>query len=209
MPIDPGLRRLALRTMVAAFAGKSIPEWAGVLLSEGLAGYTLFGTNIAGSDQLAALTAHLRAVRPDVLIAIDEEGGDVTRLAHRTGSPYPGNAALGAVDDPDLTRRVYAGIGADLARVGITVDLAPAVDVNTADDNTVIGTRSFGADPQHVARHGETPASPSRSAPASHAGTSGPWNAASMTPWASARTESVIPSPPPRRGRHSSGPGRS
>ena len=153
MPIDPGLRRLALHTMVAAFAGKSMPEWAGALLTDGLAGYTVFGTNVADGDQLAALTAQLRAVRPDALIAIDEEGGDVTRLAHRTGSPYPGNAALGAIDDPDLTREVYAAIGSDLARAGITLDLAPAVDVNTVDDNTVIGTRSFGADPRQVALH--------------------------------------------------------
>ncbi|MET8150738.1 glycoside hydrolase family 3 N-terminal domain-containing protein [Actinoplanes sp. NPDC049668] len=153
MPIDPGLRRLALGTQLAAFAGKSAPEWALRLLAEGLAGHTLFGTNVAEPVQLARLTGELRAARPDVLIAIDEEGGDVTRLAHRTGSPYPGNAALGAVDDPDLTRTVYAAIGADLAAAGVNLDLAPTVDVNTADDNPIIGTRSFGADPLLVARH--------------------------------------------------------
>ncbi|GAA4575853.1 glycoside hydrolase family 3 protein [Micromonospora coerulea] len=123
------------------------------LLTEGLAGHTLFGTNIHDPAQVAAGTAALRAGRPDVLIAIDEEGGDVTRLAHATGSPYPGNAALGAVDEPALTRQVYAAIGAELAALGITVDLAPTVDVNTADDNPVIGTRSFGADPARVAAH--------------------------------------------------------
>ncbi|MEU4215309.1 glycoside hydrolase family 3 N-terminal domain-containing protein [Actinoplanes sp. NPDC026623] len=153
MPIDPGLRRLALRTQLAAFAGKSAPEWALRLLTEGLAGHTLYGTNVAEPVQLRRLTGELRAARPDALIAIDEEGGDVTRLAHLTGSPYPGNAALGAVDDPDLTRTVYAAVGADLAAAGINLDLAPTVDVNTADDNPIIGTRSFGADPALVARH--------------------------------------------------------
>ena len=153
MPIDPGLRRLALRTLLAAFAGKSAPDWALRLLGEGLAGHTLFGSNIAEPVQVAGLTAALRAERPDVLIAIDEEGGDVTRLAHLTGSPYPGNAALGAVDDVELTRSVYAAIGADLAGAGINLDLAPTVDVNSADDNPIIGTRSFGADPRLVARH--------------------------------------------------------
>ena len=78
------------------------------------------------------------------MIAIDEEGGDVTRLAHLTGSPYPGNAALGAVDDVSLTRAVYRALGTDLAAVGINVDLAPSVDVNTATGNPVIGTRAFG-----------------------------------------------------------------
>jgi beta-N-acetylhexosaminidase len=153
MAMDPGLRRLALRTLLAAFQGPTAPDWALQLLTEGLAGHTLFGFNIADPAQVARLTAELRAARPDVLIAIDEEGGDVTRLGHLTGSPYPGNAALGAVDDIELTRQVYAAIGADLVAAGVNVNLAPTVDVNTADDNPIIGTRSFGNDPLLVARH--------------------------------------------------------
>jgi beta-N-acetylhexosaminidase len=153
MATDSELRRLALRTLLAAFAGTVPPDWASRLLSEGLAGYTLFGFNIAEPVQLSSLTATLRAARPDVLIAVDEEGGDVTRLAHATGSPYPGNAALGAVDDVELTRSMYAAIGTDLAAAGITLDLAPTVDVNSTDDNPIIGTRSFGSDPLLVARH--------------------------------------------------------
>ncbi|GIE27463.1 beta-N-acetylhexosaminidase [Actinoplanes italicus] len=153
MAIDPGLRRLALRTLLAAFPGAEAPQWAGDLLLDGLAGHTLFGANVVDPGQVARLTAQLRDARADVLIAIDEEGGDVTRLGHRTGSAYPGNAALGAAGDPDLTRRVYAAIGADLAAVGINLDLAPTVDVNTAAENPIIGTRSFGADPSLVALH--------------------------------------------------------
>jgi len=153
MALDPGLRRLALQTLLAAFTGKSAPDWALRLLDDGLAGHTLFGFNIAEPEQVARLTAELRGARSDTLIAIDEEGGDVTRLAHLTGSPYPGNAALGAVDDLDLTRLVYGAIGSDLAAAGINLDLAPTVDVNTAEDNPIIGTRSFGADPLTVARH--------------------------------------------------------
>ncbi|MFF3865498.1 glycoside hydrolase family 3 protein [Micromonospora sp. NPDC001898] len=153
MGTDPGLRRLALGTLLAAYPGPVPPDWAVRLVGEGLAGHTLFGTNVHDFAQLAASTAALRAARPDVLVAIDEEGGDVTRLARATGSPYPGNAALGAVDDPAVTERVYAAIGTELAALGITVNLAPTVDVNTADENPVIGTRSFGADPARVAVH--------------------------------------------------------
>ncbi|GIF10580.1 glycoside hydrolase family 3 N-terminal domain-containing protein [Actinoplanes teichomyceticus] len=153
MAIDPGLRRLALRTLLAAFPGPSAPDWALDLLADGLAGHTLFGTNVEDPEQLAGLTAKLRAARSDALIAIDEEGGDVTRLGHRSGSAYPGNSALGAADDPDLTRLVYAAIGHDLATAGVNLDLAPTVDVNTAAENPIIGTRSFGADPALVARH--------------------------------------------------------
>jgi beta-N-acetylhexosaminidase len=87
------------------------------------------------------------------VIAIDEEGGDVTRVTYWSGSPYPGNAALGAVDDPDLTMRVHAAIGAGLAALGINVDLAPCVDVLVTPDNPAIGTRAFGSDPALVSRH--------------------------------------------------------
>jgi beta-N-acetylhexosaminidase len=153
MSTDPGLRRLALQTLLAAFPGTTAPDWALDLVGEGLAGYTLFGFNIAEPAQVAAVTAALRGARADVLVAIDEEGGDVTRLAHATGSPYPGNAALGAVDDAPLTQRVYRAIGGELAALGLNLNLAPTVDVNTADENPIIGTRSFGADPARVAAH--------------------------------------------------------
>lgn len=153
MATDPGLRRLALRTLLAAFPGTTPPAWALDLLADGLAGYALFGYNIDHPAQIAATTAALRGARSDVLIAVDEEGGDVTRLAHATGSPYPGNAALGAVGEVALTRRVYRAIGDELASLGINVNLAPTVDVNSVDDNPIIGTRSFGADPGRVAQH--------------------------------------------------------
>jgi beta-N-acetylhexosaminidase len=150
---DPGHRRLALRTLLGAFPGHTPPADALRLVGDGLAGVVLFGYNIDSTTQVAALTGALRSARPDVLVSIDEEGGDVTRLAHATGSPYPGNAALGRVDDEGLTRRIYRAIGADLAALGIGLDLAPTVDVNSVDDNPVIGTRSFGADPTLVAAH--------------------------------------------------------
>jgi beta-N-acetylhexosaminidase len=150
---EASLRRLAMGTLLGAFRGDAPPEWAVDLVKQGLAGHVLFGYNIIERDQLAALTARVHAARDGVLLGIDEEGGDVTRLAHRRGSPYPGNAALGAVDDPSVTRRIYQAIGAELDELGVNLNLAPTVDVNTADDNPIIGTRSFGADPQRVAAH--------------------------------------------------------
>jgi len=147
------LIRLADAVLIPPFPGRSAPRWLLLALENGLAGVTLFGPNVAGPEQLSALTAALRAAAPEPVIAIDEEGGDVTRLAHLTGSPYPGNAALGAVDDASLTRAVYRALGADLAAVGINVDLAPSVDVNTAAGNPVIGTRAFGDRTALVSRH--------------------------------------------------------
>jgi beta-N-acetylhexosaminidase len=150
---DPALGRLAEAILIPPFPGGQEPDWIRAALAGGLGGVTLFGPNVQDRRQLARLTASLRRATPEPVIAIDEEGGDVTRISHQTGSDYPGNAALGAIDDVDLTRSVYAALGADLAALGINLDLAPAVDVNTAADNPVIGTRSFGADPALVARH--------------------------------------------------------
>ncbi len=137
-------------TLLPAFPGLTAPQWAVDLVTEGLGGYVLFYYNIADTAQLTALTGSLRDARPDVLLSLDEEGGDVTRLGHLTGSPYPGNAALGAIDDLGLTERIYRAIGADLRATGFNLDLAPTLDVNTADDNPIIGTRSFGTHPARV-----------------------------------------------------------
>ena len=150
---DPALARLADAVLIPPFPGHRAPGWVLAALDRGLAGVTLFGPNIEGPEQLAALTAQLHGAGPQPLVALDEEGGDVTRIAHLTGSPYPGNAALGAVDDVALTAAVHQALGHDLAALGVTVDLAPSVDVNTAADNPVIGIRSFGSDPGLVARH--------------------------------------------------------
>ena len=153
MAIDPGLRRLALRTLLPAFRGDTAPSWAIDLIADGVGGYIIFGYNIVDREQLAALTGQLRAARSDVLISVDEEGGDVTRLAHHAGSPYPGNAALGAVDDLGLTERIYRAIGLDLLAAGFNLNLAPTIDVNTTDENPIIGTRAFGAEAPKVAAH--------------------------------------------------------
>jgi len=122
-------------------------------VERGLGGVVLFGKNIRDPGQVERLTAALDEARPGVLIATDEEGGDVTRLEAATGSSYPSHLALGTVDDVGLTRSVARAIGTDLRGVGVNFDFAPVADVNTNPDNPVIGVRSFGADPGLVSRH--------------------------------------------------------
>lgn len=151
---DIAVEELALRVQLGSFAGPVLPaDWA-VLLEEGLGGVCLFGSNLTGAPaDAAALVAAIRAHRPEALVATDEEGGDVTRLHSRDASPVPGPAVLGALDEVALTRAVGAAVGAELASVGIDLDLGPVADVNSNPDNPVIGTRSFGATPGLVARH--------------------------------------------------------
>jgi beta-N-acetylhexosaminidase len=145
--------RLAAGCLIASFPGDEVPGWMRRLLERGLGGVTLFADNVRDADGLAELTAALHADAPELLISIDEEGGDVTRLEAARGSSYPGNLALGVVDDVELTRDVAAAIARDLARAGIDLNLAPVADVNTNPRNPVIGVRSFGSDPARVARH--------------------------------------------------------
>ncbi|MEU8460206.1 glycoside hydrolase family 3 protein [Streptomyces sp. NPDC029003] len=147
------LTRDALAVLQPGFEGTTAPAWVLRLVGEGLASVGLFGRNIVTAGQLAALTAQLRAERDDVLVAIDEEGGDVTRLEVRDGSSFPGNLALGAVDDTVLTREVARELGRRLAECGVNLNWAPSADVNSNPDNPVIGVRSFGADTALAARH--------------------------------------------------------
>ncbi|GHH54331.1 glycoside hydrolase family 3 protein [Streptomyces candidus] len=147
------LTRDALAVLQPGFTGTTAPDWLLRSVGEGLSSVGLFGRNIASPGQLAALTAQLRAERDDVLVAIDEEGGDVTRLEVRGGSSFPGNLALGAVDDTDLTREVARELGRRLAECGVNLNWAPSADVNSDPGNPVIGVRSFGADPHLAARH--------------------------------------------------------
>jgi len=147
------LDRLAAGCLLPSFPGHVVPEWVARRLERGLGGITLFAYNVRDPGQLAELTAALRAGRPELLVSIDEEGGDVTRLEAEHGSSYPGNLALGAVDDVVLTEEVASAIAGELAHAGVNLNLAPVADTNTNPCNPVIGVRSFGSDPELVARH--------------------------------------------------------
>lgn len=148
------IRRLTLGCLLAGFAGHEVPAWLARALADGLGGVVLFSSNIGDGTGIDRLTRELGvAAGRDVVIALDEEGGDVTRLDARRGDTSPGAAALGALDDPDATETVYAAIGVRLGRAGVTLNLAPVADVNLDPCNPVIGVRSFSAYPDVAARH--------------------------------------------------------
>lgn len=152
-PSAAELSRQILSTLMPGFVGTTAPAWVEARLEQGLGAVCLFGPNVASRAQLAELTASLARANPQVVIAIDEEGGDVTRVHHLEGSPYPGNAILGRLDDLDYTFAVAHRVGEELAETGCTLTFAPDVDVNSNPLNPVIGVRSFGADEALVARH--------------------------------------------------------
>ena len=143
-----------LAALLPGFAGTVLPIWLRERLRAGLAGVCLYAQNITSAGQLRGLTEAIIAENPNAIIAVDEEGGDVTRLFAATGAPFPGNAVLGRLDDLDTTRATAAAIGWSLRLAGCTVNFAPCVDVNSRADNPVIGVRSFSNDADRVARHG-------------------------------------------------------
>lgn len=147
------LERLADGVLLPCFDGTAAPEWVRRRVGESLGGVCLFARNVQSVDQVRALSAALAAERESVVVAVDEEAGDVTRLHAATGSPFPGAFALGRAGDVALTELIARQVGALLRYAGVSLNLAPCADVAIDPDNPVIGSRSFGRDPEVVARH--------------------------------------------------------
>ena len=122
------------------------------LLHRGVAGVVLFSRNFESPKQLQALTATIReeADRP-LLIATDHEGGRVQRFT--TGfTSIPTMREIGQRDDEMYAAEIAATIADELLNVGVNVNLAPVLDVDTNPLNPVIADRSLGSDPATVAR---------------------------------------------------------
>ncbi|MDI6727017.1 MAG: glycoside hydrolase family 3 N-terminal domain-containing protein, partial [Smithellaceae bacterium] len=110
--------------------------------------------NIESRAQLRALIASLRgAATYPLLIAIDQEGGIITRLKGRDGFPHTvSHQSLGRLNDPAETRRQSALLAETLAGLGINLNLAPVVDLCVNMQNPIIARyeRCFSSDPQLV-----------------------------------------------------------
>ena len=153
-PTDTALRRSIAATLLPGFVGTTLPAWLEERLRNGLGGVCVFGQNVESVAQLRELTDAIYAANPDAIVAIDEEGGDVTRLYYETGSPFPGNAVLGRLGDDAYTEGIARRVGEELHAAGVNLDFAPDVDINSNADNPVIGVRSFGSLPAVVAEQG-------------------------------------------------------
>lgn len=148
---------LAAQVVCAGFEGTG-PDDAPLerLYSLGIGAVILFARNASTPERIRALTSAVQnALRDDVpaLVAIDQEGGAVARV-HEGVTPLPSMMALGTTGKPDLARHAGRRLGIDLRALGINVDFAPVLDLALDSRNTVIGDRSFGANPQMVAAMG-------------------------------------------------------
>jgi beta-N-acetylhexosaminidase len=119
-------------------------------------GVILFARNFEGRDQVCALIADIRAVRPGLLITVDHEGGRVQRFRHDGFVHLPSMRVLGALydNDPMQASRAADAVGfvlaADLVACGIDLSFTPVLDLDHGP-SAVIGDRAFHRDPRVVA----------------------------------------------------------
>lgn len=150
---------LAGSVLVAGFEGTSLPVDLKERAARGaLAGVIVFRRNFEGADpfETAARLLPALASQPTggspLLVCIDEEGGRVRRL----GPPVPQLPPArrwGELDDPRATEDAGRALGTALRALGVNVDFAPILDVDTNPDNPIIGDRAFGTEPEAVIRH--------------------------------------------------------
>lgn len=138
------------------FLGTSVtPELAAFLKEYKPGGVILFSRNLESIDQIVQLTNDLQHCSPKspLLIAIDQEGGRVSRLP-KGFTIFPPCELIGRCRSGELAYAAAATIAKELKAVGINMNMAPVLDVNSNPDNPVIGDRAFGSSPDRVIEMG-------------------------------------------------------
>lgn len=152
-------RELAGALLVTGFSGTSLaPRTDKALRAGERAGVIFFRRNLPDVAALEKLASGARAAArtygPAVpLIAIDEEGGRVSRLP-APEAKLPPMRRVGAIGRPALARRAGLAVGARLAALGINLDFAPVLDVDSNPENPIIGDRAFSSKPSVCASMG-------------------------------------------------------
>ena len=124
-----------------------------------LGGLILFAPNVEHPAQVAELINRAQEVATTsgagipLLIAVDQEGGRITRLWDGF-THFPTNMAIGATHNPNDARLMARAMAREMRAVGINMNLAPVLDVNSNPLNPIIGTRSFGDSPDIVLQMG-------------------------------------------------------
>ena len=117
-------------------------------------GFAIFGKNITSPEQLKKFTSDLHnACEVVPIMAIDEEGGTVARIANHKAfnvTKYKSMEAIGATGDLTKAYDAASTIGQYIRNYGFNMDFAPVADVNTNPENIIIGNRAFGSEPQLV-----------------------------------------------------------
>ena len=119
-------------------------------------GIVIFKGNIQDESQLSSLIADFQsASKIPMIVAVDEEGGSVARLANHEAFSLPKYKSardIGATGDPEQARQMGQTIGSYLRAYGFNLDFAPVADVDSNPANPVIGRRAYSTDAQQAAQ---------------------------------------------------------
>lgn len=147
------LRPLVGQLFIVGFNGYSVPnDFKKQIADFHLGGVIYFKRNVQSPGQLAELSNEIQfSFRPKedpfLFTCIDHEGGKVNRLV-KPFTKFPGNDYLGELGSPRIGFEFGMVIAKELKAVGINVNFAPVVDVNTNIYNPIIKTRAFSSDPE-------------------------------------------------------------
>ncbi|HEY2810482.1 MAG TPA: beta-N-acetylhexosaminidase [Rhabdochlamydiaceae bacterium] len=162
--LDPLLSLMTLeekvgQLIVVQFQGEKVNDEAKTLVQDVRVGgiiYYEWANGLKSPEHVQNLSNGLQQLAQDnplaipLFIAIDQEGGRVTRL--KSGfTVFPGNAVMGAFNDPGLAAQCAYVMGKEMRAVGINVNFAPVVDVHSNPQNPVMGSRVYSGCPQSVA----------------------------------------------------------
>jgi beta-N-acetylhexosaminidase len=153
----PSLERMVGQTLMGSMVGTTPgPELLGRVKRGELGGVILFGANVVSPAQVRSLVVKLQQTakaggNPPLLIATDQEGGFVKRFPN--GPPFLSPEVMGKTETVAGVTRIGRATGAYLRSAGVSVDLAPVVDVPSSS-SSFLGSRAFGKDPTLVARLG-------------------------------------------------------
>jgi len=157
---DPPLDVKIGQMLLIGFRGQTLTDESRIISEireQHIGSVVLFGHNVVTPEQVRTMNQTLQAAaKIPLLIAMDQEGGQVIRLGQRFGITANYSAqALGYLNDLAATAAQAELFAKTLADLGINLNLAPVVDLNTNPSNPVIGAlgRSYSADPAVVTAH--------------------------------------------------------
>ena len=146
-------KKRAGQRLIVGLAGPSpSPEFIEFCRQARPAGFILFGRNIEEPAQVLELNRELASLVPDetpALLTVDQEGGRVRRIKE---VDWPPMRTVGNVNNLGLTQDLAKAMADEIRALGFNLDFAPVADVDSNPKNPVIGDRSFGRDPEMVAR---------------------------------------------------------
>lgn len=153
------LEEKAGQVLMVGFKGNVPNEEALTLIQDTKVGgiiYYNWSNDLGSPEQVKTLSAGLQDLAGDIplLIAADQEGGKVARLKNGF-TLSPGNEAIAAVGDPNVAEQMAFVMGCEMHDVGVNMNLAPVVDINSNPNNPIIGSRSFGNNPDTVSIFGQ------------------------------------------------------